>query len=139
MPWDSTPRILPTLMVKGGFAGFGGQAGARQDERHLVAGLEILRPADDLPHALAVIHHADGELVGIGVLVLGDDLGDDHALELAAELLNALDLDAEHGQPLGQFGSRPVELDVLFEPVESDFHGGSGKCEAPLGLRYGPA
>ena len=117
MPCDSTPRILPTLIVKGASPGLAGRLCARQDQRHLVAGLEVLRPADDLALALAVIDAADGELVGVGVLVLGDDLGDDDAFEFAAELLHALDFDAEHRQPLGEFFGRPIELDVLLEPV----------------------
>ena len=81
---------LADLDGEGRFAGLGGQGGARQDERHFVAGLEVLRPADDLPLALAVIDPADGELVRVGMLVSGDDLGDDDAVELAAELLRRL-------------------------------------------------
>jgi len=42
--------------------------------------------------------------------------------ELAAELVDALDFEAEHGEPLGQFLGRPVEINVLFEPVKGDFH-----------------
>ena len=48
--------------------------------------------------------------------------GDDDAVEFAAEFLHALDFQAEHGQALGQFLRRPVEIDVLLEPVKSDFH-----------------
>ena len=116
------PANLADLDGEGRLAWLGGQGGARQNERHLVAGLEILRPADDLPLALAVIHPANGELVGIRVLVFGDDLGDDDAFKLAAELLHAFDLDADHRQPLGEFGGGPIELDVLLEPVKGDFH-----------------
>ena len=74
------PANLAHLDGKGRLAGLRGQSGARQNERHFVPGFEILRPADDLPLALAVIHPANGELVGIGVLVFGDDLGDDDAI-----------------------------------------------------------
>ena len=28
----------------------------------------------------------------------------------------------EHGEPFGQFLGRPVEINVLFEPVKGDFH-----------------
>ena len=31
--------------------------------------------------------------------------------------------EAEHGEAFGQFLGRPVEINVLFEPVKSDFHG----------------
>jgi len=30
--------------------------------------------------------------------------------------------EAEHGESLGQFLGRPVEINVLFEPVKGDFH-----------------
>ena len=56
------------------------------------------------------------------MLVAREDLRHDDALELAADFLHALDLEAEHGQPLGQFLRRPVEINVLFEPVKGDFH-----------------
>ena len=58
------------------------------------------------------------------MLVAREDLRHDDALELAGELLHALDFEAEHGEPLGQFLGRPVEIHVLLEPVERDFHGG---------------
>ncbi len=103
MPWDSTPRILPALMVTGWCAGFGGKAVAGQDQRHFVAGLEVLRAADDLPFAAAIVDAAKGEFVGVGMLVAREDLGDDDAVEFAAKLLHALDFQAEHGQALGQF------------------------------------
>ena len=57
-----------------------------------------------------------------GMLVFGDNLRDDDTRELAAELLDALDFEAEHGEPPGQFLGRPVEINVLFEPVKGDFH-----------------
>ena len=57
-----------------------------------------------------------------GTLSLREDLGDDDAFELAADFLDALDFEAEHGEPLGQFLGRPVEINVLFEPVKGDFH-----------------
>ena len=36
--------------------------------------------------------------------------------------MHAFDFDAEHGEPFGQFLRRPIEIDVLLEPIESDFH-----------------
>jgi hypothetical protein len=67
MPWDSTPRILPTLMVKGSLSpGLGGKRGSGQDQGNLVARLEILRTTDDLALAFAVVHPAHRKLVGIG-------------------------------------------------------------------------
>ena len=84
-------------------AGLGQQRRAGQDERHLVACLEILRAADDLSFTRAVVHAADGELVGVRMLVARDDLRHDDAVERAGNFLHALDFEAEHGEPLGQF------------------------------------
>jgi hypothetical protein len=76
------------------FAGLERQGRAGQDERHLVAGLEILRAADDLAFARAVMDAAERELVGVRMLVARDDLGDDDAGKFAAEFLDALDFEA---------------------------------------------
>jgi hypothetical protein len=103
MPCDSIPRILPTLIVNGASPSRSGQRRPGQHQRDFVAGLEVLRAAHDLAFALAVIDAADGELVGIRMLVAGDDLRDDHAFEFAAELLDPLDLEAEQGEAAGQF------------------------------------
>jgi hypothetical protein len=82
-------------MVNGSLSpGLHRQRRAGQDQRHLVAGLEILRAANDLALARAVVHAADGKLVGVRMLVARDDLGHDHAVKIAAELLHALDLEA---------------------------------------------
>ena len=85
---------LADLDREGRLAGFGREAWPGQDQRHFVARLEIVRAADDLPLALAVVHPANGELVGIRMLVAGDDLGDDDPFEFAAEFLDAFDFDA---------------------------------------------
>ena len=95
---------------------------AGEDERDLVAGLEILGAADDLPLAGAVGHAADGELVGVRMLVAGQHLRDDDAGELPADLLHAFDLEAEHREPFGEFFGRPIESDVALEPVQGDLH-----------------
>ena len=90
-------------MVTGGWPGLAGRVLAGQNQRHFVAGLEILRAANNLPLAVSVVDAAEGQLVGVGMFVAGDDLGDDDAVEFAAEFLHTLDFQAEHGQAL-----RPV-------------------------------
>ena len=37
-------------------------------------------------------------------------------------LQTRFDLEVEHGEPPGQFLRRPVEINLLFQPVERDFH-----------------
>ena len=103
-------------------AGFGGQGLAGQDQRDFVAGLEVLRAADNLPLASPVIDAAKGELVGIGMFVARDDLSDNYPFKLAAELLRALDFQAEHGQFFRQLFGRAGEINVLPQPVKSDLH-----------------
>jgi hypothetical protein len=81
-----------------------------------------MRAANDDALALAVVDLADGELVRAGHGVAREDLGDDDAVELAAGFVDALDFEAEHGEPLRQLFGRPVEINVLFEPVKGEFH-----------------
>ena len=76
------------------------QRRAGQDERHLVTRLEILRAAHDLAFARAVVDAADGEFVGVGMLVARDDLGDQGQ---AAQLLNC-------EQPYGLAQALPADL-----------------------------
>src|ERR1051325_9075665 len=110
------------LDCKGLFARFSRQSVAGEDEGDFIAGFEIVRTADDLAFAFAVVDAAKRELVSVWVFLAGEDLGDNDAVEIAAKFLNAFDFDAEHGEPFGQLLGRPVEIDVLFEPVKGDFH-----------------
>ena len=99
-----------------------GQRVVGQDERDFVAHLVILRTANDGALGPAVIDFADRELVRAGHFVPGEDLGDDDAFEFAGEPLHPFDFEPEHRESLGQFLRRPIEINVLFEPVERDFH-----------------
>jgi hypothetical protein len=82
----------------------------------------VRRAADDGALALAIGDAVDGKLIRAGDLVFGEHLPDDDALELTAEPLHALDFEAEHGEPLREFLGRPIEINVLLEPVKGDFH-----------------
>src|ERR1039457_993992 len=88
-------------------AGLQWQREVWQDERDFVAGLVVLRAANDGALVLAVVDLADGELVRAGHGVAREDLGDDDAVELAAGFVDALDFEAEQGEPLRQFLGRP--------------------------------
>ena len=109
-------------MAQRRFARLGRQRVAGQNKGNLVAGLEILRAANDLPFAVAVVDAAEGELVRVGMFVAREDLCDDDAVQFAAYFFHALDFEAEQGEPLGQFVRGPVKMDVLAEPVKRDFH-----------------
>ncbi len=74
-----------------------------QRERHLVARLVVLRPADDLARlAGAIIHAADAQPVGVGVRGRFEDLRDHHLVDRRAALLHPLYLHARLGQQLAE-------------------------------------
>jgi hypothetical protein len=110
-------------MVNGSLSpGFIGKRRAGQDERDFVARLEILRAANDLAFARAVVDLAERKFVRTRMLVARDDLRHDDAVERAGNLLHALDFEAEHGEPLDRLLDGPIEINVLLEPVQGDFH-----------------
>ena len=84
----------------------------------------VLRPAHDGALAFAVIDSAHRELVRAGHLVATEDLRHHDAVELAGQRAHVLDFESQHRELLRQFSGRPVEIDVLFEPIERDFHRG---------------
>ena len=122
---------LAHLDRHGSFARLGGQRHAGQDQRDFIAGREILRAADDLPLAPAVLDAAHRELVGVGMLIACNDLRHHDAVTFAADFDHAFDLDSQHGQPLGEFRGRPVEIHVLLEPVQCNFHERPAKLAIP--------
>src|SRR5690606_21922606 len=104
-----------------------GQRGGGQRDGHAVAGVAVVRAADDGAHAavgLADVHGADGKFVGVGVLVAGEDVADHGEIERGrAGLDDLLDLEAEEGD-----GARDVvvgrgaEINVGLEPGTGNFH-----------------
>jgi hypothetical protein len=126
MPWDSTPRILPALMVTGGCARFGGQVWPGRINGTLSPAWKFCAPQTMSRSPRPSLTRHNGEFVGIGMFVAREHLRDDNAVKFPAELLHALDFQAEHGQARGQFLRRPIEMDVLPEPIKSDLHRASG-------------
>ena len=59
-----------------------------------------------------------------GMLLGLDHAGDDERRELFALVLDALDLKPDHGQLVGDVAERPIGLQMLLEPGESEFHHG---------------
>jgi hypothetical protein len=98
------------------------QHGADAREGDGLAGGHVRRAADDAPMLAAVVDDADGELVGVGVLLLGEDLRDHDAAEGRSEVLDAGDLEAELEQGRGHLGGREPEIDMDLEPVRRDLH-----------------
>ena len=80
MPWDSTPRIFPTLMARGGSPVLPGRVWPGRTRGTLSPALKFCGAANDLALAGAVVDAAEGEFVGVGMFAAGEDLGDDHAV-----------------------------------------------------------
>src|SRR5262245_47632139 len=56
------------------------------------------------------------------MLVARDHLRDDYPFEFATNLIDGFDFDSEHGQTLGELFGRPIEIDVLLQPIQCNFH-----------------
>jgi hypothetical protein len=100
-----------------------GDVGARRYEHALHAGARIRRAAHHL-HRIAGtgIDHADAEPVGVGMLLGLDHARDGEWLKLLAHVLDALDLEPDHGQLVGDLAERAVGVEMLLEPGEGEFH-----------------
>src|SRR5437660_1616245 len=79
------------------------QRGTGQCQRYFVADFVVFRATNYLPFPLSIGDAAKGKFVGIWMLLAGKDLDNDDSFELAAELLDSLHLDSEHGQVFGEF------------------------------------
>jgi hypothetical protein len=77
-----------------------GQLRAGQGERDFVADLVVLRAADDLARAGAVVDLADAEAVGVRMRRGGKNLRDDDVGALHAGDGDVLDLGAGEGEPV---------------------------------------
>ncbi len=103
MPRLSTPRMLPTAERDV----LAGNEGAGRREHALHAGARIGRAAHDLDRlAVAGIDHADAQPVGIGMLLGLDHAGDDERRERLRLVLDALDLEPDHGELVGDLAER---------------------------------
>ena len=100
-----------------------GDVGARRHEHALHAGARIRRAAHHLHRiARAGIDHADAQPVGIRMLLGLDHARDGERRELFAHVLDALDLEPDHGQLVGDLAERAVGVEMLLEPGEGEFH-----------------
>ena len=70
----------------------------------------------------AGIDHADAQPVGVGMLLGLDHARDGERRELFALVLDALDLEPDHGQLVGDLAERAVGVEMLLEPGEGEFH-----------------
>ena len=108
-------------------------------EHALHAGARIGRPANHLHRLSPGVDDADAQPVGVRMRPGLDDAGGDEALELGARVLDPLDLKADAGERIDDFGEARRGVEMVPEPGEGEFHaldafarmGGaanSGKC-----------
>ncbi len=96
--------------------------GAGQGRNH--AGLDIGRTADHLDAAVAIVHLADRQLVGIGMFADRRDPGNDDLIQVGEQFLDAVHLEPEHGQSVRDLGRGERSGGYeLVEPTEREFHG----------------
>jgi hypothetical protein len=109
MPKDSTPRSLAFLIAEAAR-----ERGTDQRGRHANAGTRIGGAADDLQRlALAHIHAAYAQLVGVRVLIGADDFADHDLGEFAGHRGDGIDLQARHGQLVRKrLGGTPIHATI---------------------------
>src|SRR5665648_536940 len=95
-------------------------------------GVKLIHAAVGLPH----LHGAQAELVGVGVLLAGEDLAHDEAAEVLgvarrADPVDALDLGARHRKQLGELLDGAWPVDVLLDPAARYSHGLRPLSELP--------
>ena len=110
-----------------------GNVGARRREHAVHAGARIRRAAHHLDRiAGAGIDHADAEPIGIRMLLGLDHARDDERRKRFRLVLDALDLEPDHGQLVGELAERAVGVEMLLEPGEGEFHHGfTGSIRPP--------
>jgi hypothetical protein len=113
---------FPTLMVKGFLAGFGGEGGAGQDERHLIAGLKLWAPQTICRSMRPSLTRQTESLSALGWGSRERTWATTTPSNSPGERDDVFDLESEHGEPFGEFIGGTVEIDVLTEPVEGDLH-----------------
>ena len=106
MPTLATPRIAAFFSTSP-VAGMTEPVG-REDALH--AGAGVGRAADDLEHAVLGIDRADPQPVGVRVLARLAHVGDAEGGQRGARVVDALDLEAEHGEPVARCRSSDASV-----------------------------
>ncbi len=103
MPRLSTPRMVPTssVMFLPGMKVPGAENTPFMPARALGAPQTTC-----IGLAVADVDHADAQLVGVRMLLGGDDVGDDESLEQRRLVLDTLDLEPDHGELVGDCRQR---------------------------------
>ena len=94
----------------------------RQCQRSLVAILIILRSANDLPNALAILDLADPQAVRIWMLDGRKNTRNDHMGALHSSCRNLFHFRAGKSQLFQHHGYRNVEINIPAQPAKRKFH-----------------
>jgi len=105
-----------------------GDEGAGRREHALHTGACIGRATHDLNgfvslRDLADIDHADAQTIRVGMFLGRDHRSNHKWLEQARFVLDALDLEPDHGEPVDDLIERGDRVEMFFEPGQSEFHG----------------
>ena len=118
MPSERTPRSsTPSMRVPSGRAHPGSTTGTIWPAATFGAP-QTIRTGAGPPH----FNLADGQAVGPRVGAALQHPSDDDARKAAAQVLDALGLQAGHGQAVDQLFGRRVDVHVLAQPVQRDLH-----------------
>ncbi len=95
---------------------------ARRREHTLHPGMRVRRAADDLHGLSTGIHHADAELVGVGMGIGGDDARDLESGKRRRLVLDVLDFKADARRAVGHGHGVRRCIEMLFEPGKRELH-----------------
>jgi hypothetical protein len=99
-----------------------GHIGAGFAQHHGDARAGIGGAADDLLFALIRQHAADAQLVGIGVRVGLQDLGDGEIAQFGGAVHHLFDLEPEIGEGIEDVVKTGLGVEVVFQPREGELH-----------------
>ena len=104
--------------------------------RHALTGLDVVCAAHDRQRLVGVRDADLGQVEPVSARMWHDleQLADHDRVPVGADALDALDLQAEQRQPLGEPLGRQVEVDVVAQPGKRDAHGLEALQEAQVVL-----
>ena len=125
MPCDSTPRILPTLMVNGSFSpGLSGSEAPGRISGTLSPALKFCAPQTICRSPLPSLTRQSESLSALGCLSRVMTWRHDDAVEGGGDFLHAFDFEAEHGQPLGNSSGDQLKSTYCLSQLRVTFIGG---------------
>ena len=84
--------------------------------------MRIRRAADDLHLFHARIHQADAEAVRLRVRLGGEHAGRDESGQVPRPVLDAVHLEAQHGQRFADLVERGLRVEMVLQPGEGELH-----------------